>query len=148
MSTPSDHEEHALRIAKIHRRASLIYMKMIANVAITDQGKNSELLQAISNSFVTYLGPDLNMLAQQNPPDLVFRILACGMGFQKMLDEERNSKISALRRELNALPDGFTGLTKAVNEMLEEHGDQIMAELIEIPSVKKEYQKLAREMGA
>lgn len=142
-----EQEEHALRIAKIHHRASLIYKEMTGGVYAVDTGKDSEVVTAIANAFASYTTPDLRVMAHNNPADLVFRILAAGMTLQQMLDN-KDSRIKSLRRELHTLPQGLSKLLEAINEMVEANGLEIIATLNETPEVKKEYEQLEKDFGS
>lgn len=141
-----DKEETFIRVARIHRTATLAHVVASKNVDNIVAGEDSDLLSSIANSLAFYFEKDLDSLLKHNPADLVFRLLACGMGLEKMVSDN-HPRIKELRKEIESLPYLFVELMEAVNNFSKDTTDEEMKRLSNSPHVKKIYKKMEQEIS-
>lgn len=143
----SDKEEVVVRVAKIHRRASTVYGVMTPNVDVVDGGDLSDLVEAVSQTTFVHAGSGLAQAMADNPADLIFRLLSCGMKLQELITEDHQC-IQNLKAELNAsCPAGFKNLLVAANKIYESDTPEQIQALVDSPLVQEIYKKMEDEMG-
>lgn len=140
-------EEHTLRVAKIHRRAMVLFDEVGREALAASKEPAHDFVRSIAFSIRANDDGDIAKRAQSDPTELIETLLTCGM----LIEQKRTAgdpKAAALQDVLNSLPSGFSGIISALNEVVDRpEGDALMQELAFEPAVQEEYEQMRKDLG-
>lgn len=141
--SPDDVEEHVIRVARMHRRASLVTATLTAKMPSILDGTEGDVVRAVAQAITQNI--EVKKWVSENESDFIARVLVCGMVLGGLPDDDE--RMVALRDEVNRLPNGYAAFLDALNEIIEGGGEDLVSRMSKNPAVTAEYVALERELG-
>lgn len=133
-----DVEEHVLRVARLHRRASMVVLTLTDKMSGVMDEADGDVVRAVAQAITQNF--DVSKMIQQNESDFIARILACGIILGSLPADDEG--LTELREEINRLPDTFTSFLETLNQIIETGGESLVEQMSRNPAVAAEYAAL------